>query len=170
MKEEWKEIPNTDKRYEISNKGRVRRINDFVDPFILKHQVTWRGYPCVSFRIMGKKHLKVIHRLVAMAFVDGYKNYLQVNHRDGVKTNNIYTNLEWVSPEQNREHAVITGLINMKGENNINNKFKKVHILAIRSLQGMRTDKIASLFGTSRSYVNQIFRREVWKHISKPIS
>ena len=54
---------------------------------------------------------KTIHRLVAEAFCSGYKENLQVNHIDGVKTNNHHTNLEWCTHAENMKHAYDTGLI-----------------------------------------------------------
>jgi hypothetical protein len=66
--------------------------------------VTSRGYESVS----GIK----VHKLVALAFVDNPDptTKTQVNHIDGVKSNNHYTNLEWCSGSENRQHAIDTGL------------------------------------------------------------
>jgi len=52
-----------------------------------------------------------IHRLVALHFVDGYKDGLIVNHIDGVKSNNHHSNLEWITHKQNCLHAKNLGLI-----------------------------------------------------------
>ena len=65
-----------------------------------------RGYKRVSF---NRKEYSV-HRLVAMKYIPNPQNKEQVNHKDGDKTNNHYTNLEWVTNKENHEHAVENGL------------------------------------------------------------
>jgi hypothetical protein len=52
-----------------------------------------------------------IHRIVAIAFVPKVEGKPHVNHRDGVKANNHYTNLEWCTPQENNEHGVKMGLL-----------------------------------------------------------
>lgn len=54
----------------------------------------------------SKTKVESVHRLVATYFVDGYREGLEVNHKDGNKENNLYTNLEWVTSQRNTEHAV----------------------------------------------------------------
>jgi HNH endonuclease len=81
----------------------------------LKPRLHSRGYHHIGLLIMqriGPKKLKYyfVHRLVAMHYVDGYEEGLQVNHIDGNKQNNHFTNLEWVTGAENMKHAVETGL------------------------------------------------------------
>lgn len=60
----------------------------------------------------GKNQL--VHRLVAFAFVPGYFEGAVVNHKDGVKANNFWRNLEWVTTAENNRHAFRLGLNPMK--------------------------------------------------------
>lgn len=103
--EKWvkiKDFPN----YEISNLGNVRNSK----MKLLKPNPKQKGYLQVQLYYQNKKKRFSIHRLVAQAFIPNPKNYSQVNHRDGVKTNNKVCNLEWCSPLDNNLHAIKTGL------------------------------------------------------------
>lgn len=64
----------------------------------------------------GKNYL--IHRLVAEAFVDNPLNKSMVNHKDGDKTNNSASNLEWVTPSENIQHAYNIGAYKKKRKSN----------------------------------------------------
>ena len=94
--------------YEITRDGQV--INKNTNR-TLKPQPNGKGYLRVS--IGGK--LVFVHRLVAEKYIPNPNNYEQVNHIDGNKLNNNADNLEWVSNQKNREHAVKNGL-HLQGE------------------------------------------------------
>lgn len=70
-----------------------------------------RGYLRVDGSINGKRIIIFPHRAVAELFVPNPDNKPQVNHIDGNKLNNLYTNLEWVTCKENTIHAVKIGLI-----------------------------------------------------------
>lgn len=64
------------------------------------------GYKVI--KIKGKEYK--VHRIVAMAYIPNPENKPQVNHKDGVKSNNKVSNLEWVTNSENQLHAWKTGL------------------------------------------------------------
>lgn len=72
----------------------------------LKPNTNCHGYRYVVLMLDDRPKTVMVHRLVAMAFCPGYKDGLQVNHKDGDKTNNNYTNLEWVTRYDNVQHAI----------------------------------------------------------------
>lgn len=74
----------------------------------LKGQINYRnGYLSFSLTMPnGEKIRKYSHRLVAEAFIENPFNKREVNHKDGNKTNNNVENLEWVTSEENKQHAL----------------------------------------------------------------
>lgn len=79
--------------------------------WISEANLKYDGYVKVSMFSSIKKHVvyDLMHRVVALAFIDNPENKLHVNHIDGDKENNKVTNLEWVHPWENLEHARNSG-------------------------------------------------------------
>ena len=103
MKEIWKDIPNYEGIYKISNLGRLksfRAYNSFTKGYyykekIIKGKIDNNGYVMVCLVKNGQYKYCRIHRLVAEAFIDNPNNYPIINHKDENKQNNIVSNLEW---------------------------------------------------------------------------
>lgn len=108
-----KDIPGYKGEYAITRDGQVwsyKKPNG-VRPHagrFLKLQKTARGYFKIMFR--DRKRF-LVHRLVALTYIPQKPGHIQINHKDGNKTNNSVSNLEWCTPEYNIEHAIRTGLI-----------------------------------------------------------
>ena len=104
MQEVWKDIINYEGLYQVSNKGNVRRITK--DGY-REIKPSNRLYQDVDLCKRGEHHRQPIHRLVALHFIPNPspRTLTEVNHIDGNKHNNNTENLEWVSQDQNREHA-----------------------------------------------------------------
>ena len=69
------------------------------------------GYPLVNLTVgKGKRTTHTVHSLVAEAFIGSSTPNHEINHKDGCKTNNHVSNLEYVSPSENIRHAFETGL------------------------------------------------------------
>ena len=67
------------------------------------------GYVSISFCVNNKRTTRLIHRLVAEAFLVNPDNKHTVNHIDGNKENNILNNLEWMTMQENAKHAYRNG-------------------------------------------------------------
>lgn len=105
----WRDAVGFEGLYSVSECGDVLRVSTgrTLTPYLSK-----RGYLMVAMRTKESVLQKQVsvHRIVAMAFVEGHAPGLQVNHIDGVKTNNAIGNLEWVTGADNIKHAIETGL------------------------------------------------------------
>ena len=108
LNEAWVAYKGYEGRYEISNTGMVKSL-----PFgrILKPTVNEHGYESVQLSINNKAKRVLVHRLVAITFIDKIEGKESVNHIDGNKTNNHVSNLEWVTTQENSIHASYMGLL-----------------------------------------------------------
>ncbi len=72
------------------------------------------GYLVVRLKNNGKSSTKVIHGLVAKAFIPNPENKTEVNHKDLDKSNNCVDNLEWNTRSENMKHAFDNGVVNIE--------------------------------------------------------
>lgn len=124
MNETWQPILGFEDRYAVSNLGRIKSL-PFMQRYLLRNGE--EAYRKTSERIVKARPInsgylvvklcrdnasmgKLVHRLVAIAFVDGYDVGREVNHKDGNKLNNEADNLEWTTRSGNLRHAVAAGL------------------------------------------------------------
>lgn len=122
--EVWCDIPGFEGHYKVSNMGRVKSCDRIIPHKLhgtwhIKEKLlkqNWNGpghsqYLCVMLHIgKGKMLCKRVHRMVAECFVPNPDRLPQVNHIDGNKSNNSRNNLEWVSGQENVDHAWRNGL------------------------------------------------------------
>ncbi|WP_337262936.1 MULTISPECIES: NUMOD4 domain-containing protein [unclassified Serratia (in: enterobacteria)] len=126
--EEWRPVTivGFESDYQVSSFGRVRSLaryargqqRRFLKSKILAGRQDRYGYLEVSFSNDEEKCKFLAHRLIALAFIANPNHLPQVNHKDGNKLNNCASNLEWVTHQQNIQHAVRTGLNKSQGANN----------------------------------------------------
>lgn len=125
MLEVWKDIPEYEGYYQVSSLGRVRSVDrvafhsfgNFLAPKerhfkgrILRQPLT-TGYPSVKLsRPQQNPKTFYVHRLIGLAFIDGYFDGAVINHIDGCRANNILSNLEFCTQGDNIRHASTIGL------------------------------------------------------------
>ncbi len=104
-------IPACDNRYAAHADGSITSLCRLGRPKVLKPTVCEDGYCRVNIYFTnGTKRMMAVHRLVASVHKENPDNLPEVNHCDGVKTNNAASNLEWCTHAGNIQHAVATGL------------------------------------------------------------
>jgi hypothetical protein len=162
MQEIFKQVKDYEGYYEISNIGNVRSTS-YKGTRLLKPAKTKRGYLNVIFCVNQIKVHKLIHRLVAEAFIPNPRNLEQVNHINGNKEDNTVENLEWCTSEYNNQHALNSGLLN-RYEDRPEAKLTKELVLKIPDLikKGATTDDLKDLFKVSRRCIDNIFEGKNW--------
>ena len=177
MSEVWKDIPDYEGSYQVSNMGRVRsvdRVVTYKDGRMGKFKgkalkpYLGKGYERVMLCNDNGLTNKAVHRLVLEAFKPHVNmNDLQVNHIDGDKLNNHLTNLEWVTARDNMLHAYDIGLMTNKGERNPNAKLSSTDVLEIlqRLDTGDSYKDIGSEYGVSGECISHIDAGITWRSV-----
>lgn len=110
----------------------------------------------------GRRHPAYVHRLMALAFVDGYAPGLHVNHINGNKTDNRPENLEWVPAERNTRHQWKTSLVKPQPRKLT---WRKVEAIRRALRKGVATTTIAIIADVSHTTIMKIRDGESWNSI-----
>lgn len=97
----WKDIPNYEGLYQISNLGRIRSLYNYRGKYNILKPKEKRGYYQIGLRKNKKRKWIAIHRLVALTFIPNPNNYKVVNHKNEDKLDNKVENLEWCTTKYN---------------------------------------------------------------------
>lgn len=167
--ERWMDIDGYEELYQISDFGRVKRKAGYraTVPRILKTCLS-SGYVQSVFCKDAKTKHQYVHILVAKHFIPNPNNYPEVNHLKGIKIDNRFHQLEWVTKSGNQKHRVhvLNGGMPL-GESSLSHKLNNNKVAQIRLLgdSGLSYSEISKTIGISRRQVRNIVIRKHWKHI-----
>ena len=174
MTEQWRGIVGWDRRYEVSDLGRVRskdmccgaRNNTTMlrKGRILKPVCKQGRYLAVTLADGLTREQHLINVLVLNTFVGPKPSGFVARHLDGDMTNNILNNLRWGTHQENADDRVAHGRSG-RGEAHPLSKLTEAQVLEIRAATNISYRELGSRYGTSADYVETIRSRRVWKHI-----
>lgn len=177
--EEWRDVPNFE-GYQVSNLGKIRGIDRLKQGRSglrltrgqeMKQMLNKKGYPEVRLRKNGT-HTRLVHKLVASAFLVKSGGCTQINHINGVKTDNSVLNLEWVTQSENQKHAYKLGLQPSRaGESNNKATITDKDVTKLKLLynSGKTTKEVSEFTGVNLSIVRQIIYGQSWRSNTTPI-
>lgn len=121
----WLDLKDYEGIYQVSNFGRVKVLPRIIEIYnsrikkyilypikekIFKQSLDSNGYPGVCLTKNKKELFRTVHRLVALTFIPNPENKKEVNHINGIKTDNRFENLEWNTTSENQIHSYENGL------------------------------------------------------------
>jgi len=169
VNEEWKRLCGFDGKYFVSSLGRVKSKNNYKrkEDIYLKPCLS-KGYFHIWLYEKGNGLIKRIHRLVCENFHKNPENKKQVNHINGIRTDNRAVNLEWSTSYENMRHAHKLGLVKcLRGERHQNSKLTQIEVLFAREFlnDGFFASYIGRGFKVSEGTIYDIHYNKTWKHL-----
>ncbi len=117
------------------------------------------GYLQITLSINGVHKRYKVHRLVGLLFIPNPCCLPQINHKDGNKENNHYSNLEWCDAYHNNKHARETGLNNISLSNS-----QRWNDSTFRRNTSRNMSKIRIASGSAKGDRNPSFRYLIMQH------
>jgi len=171
MVEQWKAIEGYEDIYEVSDQGRVKSLK-FDKERILRTALNTKGYLQAHLFHNGERKTFLVHRLVAEACIPNPESdeRLEINHRNGDKTDNRVANLEWCTHSENVHHSRDVLGKTPRGESHGRSKLTEAEVRLMRKLykvHGITQQILAARFRVSQMDVGFIVRRVTWQHVEE---
>jgi hypothetical protein len=175
--EVWLDIDGYEGIYCVSNFGRIYSYprTEYVKSKRTGGHYRFRGGRFIKFHKTNIGHLQahlhrdgetkvfLVHRLVGKAFISNPNNHPEINHIDGNKTNNLSSNLEWVTRKENALHSTKV-LCKNRGSSVGTSKLTENDVLVIYDMLdlGIRQKEIADQFNVTIFAINRINKDKNW--------
>jgi hypothetical protein len=162
---DWRNIKGYEGHYQVSSAGQVRSLKR--GGRLMSPAVSRTGYHQVNLYLEGRVKHFYVHRLVAAAFIRPIPDGMEVNHKDGDKSNNDVKNLEIVTSEENLRHARETGLMPSGGERSPVAKLTEEEVGEIRGARGkgVRAGELADAYGVCERTIYGIWEGKTWRGV-----
>jgi hypothetical protein len=166
--EVWASVKGFEGQYEVSSIGNIRSVDRLVHHYkggkrlykgtAKNTRLNKDGYIRCNLKNDGKRYDYTVHRLVANAFIPNPNSKPQVNHINGVKTDNRIENLEWCTQSENNIHATKHRLVETKLTDS-------EALLVHNSSLSLR--KLAKIYNVSSGIIWRIKNEKSYKHLWK---
>lgn len=165
--EVFKDIEGYEGQYQIGNQGSVKSLARHplgrrapLPEKLLSLKISKSGYPTLGLCKDNKKTFFTVHRLAAQHFIDNTENKPTVNHKDGIKTNNCVSNLEWSTHQEQMRHAVGNNLLEVRGAPKYSPEMKQ-QLKDEHSLTGISISALARKYKISERTVGRVVSGEI---------
>lgn len=181
MEEIWKDVVGYEGLYQVSSLGRIKALakltyHNKAKCNVLRKERMFRqifidrwGYKRIGLTDINKKHKGwLAHRVVAMAFHPNPENKGDVNHKNGIKTDNRAENLEWATRSENCIHSFTIGLQDNKGQKHPMHKLTSAQVLEIRAKYKpyvYERKQLAKEYGVDWTTIKDIVNNKTWMHL-----
>ena len=116
------------------------------------------GYMSINlFTGDGRRKKELVHRLVALTFLDNDNNLPEVNHIDGIRDNNCLSNLEWVTRTENMAKSSLPKHIIVRKKNEVGGRIFKSIMEACLELGLTESNISACLHGKQKTHKGFVF-------------
>lgn len=175
-KEVWEDIIGYENLYQVSNRGRIKSLTKKVKgsrgqtiirkEIYRKLKTTPFGYSTIQLHKEGLTKMFFVHRLVAQAFIPNFNNKPFINHKNGVKTCNDVSNLEWVTSSENMRHAYANNLVTIPLLH-CKAKLSVKQVQKIKELRGaLSVKEISQLTNVPKWKIYAIYENKIYTKIN----
>lgn len=155
--------------YMISSEGRVMNIvkQKGTRPGKILKATNARGYLSLRLRNNGKYEHAYVHRLVLKSFTADHG--VQVNHKNGIRSDNRLENLEWCDAAENLTHACRV-LGKRRGSHHWNTSITESDVLEMRHAHasGESVMSVTRRYDLSHATISRILNGRIWRHVKLP--